>query len=412
MIERLKKNISVLMVLLLAVFFVVVIVAFDVIAFRSNMDSLKSDIYSEVQVIGWRSFLYGEGEDTQIQDMEYGIVNVGDDGTLTVTYNGFEKKSNEDLIILARRVLRARGSRKRFLSFVYIVKTSDRLGKNVVIADNSSAISATLATIAWSIVVGIAGIALFIFAAMALSRWLVRPVEDSISAEKEFISNAGHELKTPLAVIRANTDLLASEHGEDKRIRYIRQETERMTELVGKMLTLVRLDMPMREREHRKFRADEAFCDVIYPMEGVAYEKHISVEINVADEMWIWGDEEELKSLMSILLDNALCYTPEGGSIKIDAEIRDKKLNLDIINSGTPIPPEMRERLFDRFYRMDEAHTSEGGHFGLGLSIAKGIVFRHRGTIRADEAEGGNRFAVTIPVGGQNSWNRVTGSKY
>ena len=172
-----------------------------------------------------------------------------------------------------------------------------------------------------------------------------------------------------------------------------------MIAMVNKMLTLMRLDTPMERTEYRKICVDESLLDVIYPMESVAYEKKLTMDIDIQDQMYMIGDEDQIKNLMSILLDNAISYTPEGGVITIHASLRSRKFFLRVSNSGEPIPKEQQEKLFERFFRADEARVSEGNHFGLGLSIAGSIVANHHGKIWVESHDGQNIFQVVLPAG-------------
>jgi signal transduction histidine kinase len=225
---------------------------------------------------------------------------------------------------------------------------------------------------------------------------MVQPIEEMISSEKTFMSNASHELKTPLTVIRTNTELLAGEIGDNRHLQYIEQETERMITMVGKMLTLVRLDAPYMEQTQEHYQVDEALFDVIYPMESVAYEKQIRIETDIMQGMQMNGDPEQMKSVMSILLDNAISYTKEGGSIRIVSAIHGGRFQLSVANTGEPIPQEQRERVFERFFRTDEARGDSEQHFGLGLSIAARIVQNQRGKIWVESKNGENIFYVIL----------------
>ena len=227
---------------------------------------------------------------------------------------------------------------------------------------------------------------------------MVKPIENTILSEKKFISNASHELKTPLSVISANAELLSSEVGRDnKHLLYIQQETSRMISLVQKMLTLTRLDAPQIQNTHAVFPVDDALLDIIYPMESVAFEKHIAFSIDIQEQMKMDGNESQIQNLASILLNNALSYTPEYGSIEIHAHIHNRKFYLSVENTGNPIPEEIRDRLFERFFRADEARA-DNGHFGLGLSIAHSIVTNHSGKITVERQGDKNVFSVTLPV--------------
>lgn len=170
-----------------------------------------------------------------------------------------------------------------------------------------------------------------------------------------------------------------------------------MISLVQKMLTLTRLDAPQIQNTHAFFPVDDALLDIIYPMESVAFEKHIALSIDVQEQMKMDGNESQIQNLASILLNNALSYTPEYGSIEIHAHIHNRKFYLFVENTGNPIPEEIRDRLFERFFRADEARA-DNGHFGLGLSIAHSIVTNHSGKITVERQGDKNVFSVTLPV--------------
>jgi signal transduction histidine kinase len=231
-----------------------------------------------------------------------------------------------------------------------------------------------------------------------LSNWLVMPVQEMMESEKTFMSNASHELKTPLSVISASTELLMDEVGEKKYLKNIQQETEHMIKLVNRMLTLLRLDAPYNIQEYQKFSVDELIFNVCYPLESVAYEKGIRMELDVASDISMTGDLEQIRSVVSILVDNAISYTNSGGKIRIQARRDNEKIMILVANTGEPIPEQLREQLFERYFRNDFSVEASEGHFGLGLSIAGRVVENHHGSIRVYSTDGENIFEVLLPV--------------
>lgn len=287
---------------------------------------------------------------------------------------------------------------KRFLKYTYIYKFKRNTNQRyIILISGTQAMKDTLPTLILCLILLAVGILVFSFASKIISRLLVQPVENMINSEKNFISNASHELKTPLTVIRTNTELLSSEIGNtNKHLEYISQETERMISLINKMLTLVRLDSTQIQENTELFCVDEALLDIIYPMESIAYEKSITISTDIKENMFIKGNKEQIQNVMSILLNNAISYTPADGQIHIHAELHSKKLYLDVANSGDPIPEDIRNRLFERFFRADEARQ-DNGHFGLGLSIASSIVSHYSGKISVDRKNDMNVFSVVLP---------------
>ena len=279
------------------------------------------------------------------------------------------------------------------------ITKQSKSGRYIVLISVYPAVRSMVPTVVLSILLAGCGIALLIILTNLMSKRLVRPVEQTLAAEKKFMSNASHELKTPLTVISTNAQLLAEEIGDNRHLQYIRQETDHMIALVNKMLTLMRLDAPIQQTLFQRFRVDETLLEVIYPMESVAYEKNLTMDADIEEEMEMTGDPDQIKQLMTILLDNAISYTPEGGMIQIQVSIRARRFHLCVTNTGEELSKEEQEKLFERFYRADEARVSDSSHFGLGLSIAGSIVSNHHGRIWVESRDGQNRFQVVLPTG-------------
>lgn len=401
MIKTLRKKISIIFAGLLGAVWVLIIVFFNWINYQNQLWELRNNVRSEIVAGGWNKFLQTGGEDEafDFEGLEYAIVQFKRDGSASVLANHFSSIPEEQLIeYTEQNGKNSWQTEDGFSGITHISKLKKGYGKCLVLISTKPAVRAERKMAAVSLLIAGIGIVILIYVTGKLSFWLVRPVEESIQSEKKFISNASHELKTPLTVIRTNVELLSNETGENKHLQYIEMETQRLVSLVNKMLTIARLDTHYTEYTFEKFRVDEALLNVIYPMESVAFEKKISMDIQVQEEMWFSGNEEQIQSMMSVFLDNAISYTPEGGNIRINAGIHSHKLHLAIANTGEPIPAEQREKLFERFYRQDEARESSSNHLGLGLSIAESIVARHHGKIRVESAGGENTFRVTLPL--------------
>jgi len=248
-----------------------------------------------------------------------------------------------------------------------------------------------------------AALAGFFVVSLFLSRWLVRPVEESWQRQQQFVADASHELKTPLTVLLADADILLSHPDgtirEQRRwVEHIRDEGLRMKGLVQDLLFLARGDAAGRERPHG--RADlSALCEeCVMSFEPVAFEAGLTLDGGVAPGVSISGSEEELRRLTAILLDNACKYGEPGGTVTVTLTAGDRAV-LTVHNTGEPIPAEAQPHLFDRFYRADAARSREAGGYGLGLAIAAAIVERHKGKISVHSAAGeGTAFTVTLPL--------------
>ncbi len=393
MIKKLQKKLTTLLIFLLTIIWIGILLLFLNSTYKNNLKDVKEDVRSALREIKWKNFIRTQGTALDLEDIGYCVFQIDDYKQPHILFQTFTNKTDEELLRYAKKYSLTWKKTHQTYKYIYIYKLRK---KQLMLISSAPALQATIPAIVLCIFLLFGGLILFTFSSRIISRWLTQPIEDMISSEKKFISNASHELKAPLAVIRANTQLLQKEISADnKHLEYIHQETERMIVLVNKMLTLVRLDTAQNQAQPKRFRVDEALYDIIYPMESVAYEKKIRMTVDIQKEMYIDGIEDQIQNLLSILLNNAISYTPEYGEIVIRAYIQAKKFYLKVSNSGDPIPEEIRDRLFERFFRADEARE-DNGHYGLGLSIASSIAANHGGRIRVDYEDHKNVFSVVL----------------
>lgn len=242
----------------------------------------------------------------------------------------------------------------------------------------------------------------FFAVSVLLSRWLVRPVEESWRRQQQFVADASHELKTPLTVLLADADILLG-HPDDtirsqsRWVEHLRDEGLRMKGLVEDLLFLARGDAGDRERPRGRVELSQVCEGCVMSFEPLAFEAGLVLESSVAPGVGVTGDGEELRRLCAILLDNACKYCGPGGTVRVTLE-GGGEAALTVHNTGEPIPAEDQAHLFERFYRADAARGREKGGYGLGLSIAAAIVERHGGKIAVRSTAGeGTAFTVTLP---------------
>lgn len=273
---------------------------------------------------------------------------------------------------------------------------ADKDGYTLVTFMDNTVINENAATLLrYTLIFGAAAIVVFFFLSVYIAKRIVRPLEDSYEKQKRFISDAGHELKTPVSVVSANAELLAREIGENRWLANIRYENERMGELVTQLLELARTESAAMQTERvdlSRLAAGETL-----PFECVAFEKGLTLESDLAPDIFVEGDGGRLKQLVSILLDNAVSHA-EGGTVKITLSKERSHAVLSVTNEGAALTSTQREHLFDRFYRIDEARSADSNHYGLGLAIAKAICDAHRGHIEVGCRDGLVEFKAKIPI--------------
>lgn len=309
----------------------------------------------------------------------------------------FEVDNQEEVLNIAEKILKTEKDRGRYHSFLYLAKSFSE--KTILYFMNfSSALERVRNMILFSLLLGILGSFLLFWFSYFLTKWMIHPVEEAFTRQKQFISDASHELKTPLTVIGANAELLKDEIGPNKWLSYIQSETKRMSKLVNDLLSLTRLEDSSRHPVYSSFSLSRAVTSILLPFESVAFEHDIQLKMDLAEEISFYGNEDQIKQVISILTDNAICHTNSEGTIQVSLKQTSKKILITVANTGEPIPPKMQTKIFDRFYRGDEARFRVGGHYGLGLSIAQAIVTNHNGSIQVHCADGWTTFTLSFPL--------------
>ena len=280
-------------------------------------------------------------------------------------------------------------------NYIYKVRKLGANEKEVTLIESETTIKTLKITILVTIIIGAFGIVIIYIIAKKLSTTIVQPVENTFEKQKQFISDASHELKTPLAVIEANADVLEEKVGENKWITYIQNEVQSMNKLVNDLLTLSRTENTSTAN-FQKFDLSKEVEMSVSVFESMMYEKKIKLETNINDEIEFNGDKEDIKHIVSILIDNAIKHTEENGKIIVNTLKEKNNIKIEVKNQGKPIPEKERDKIFERFYRVDKARNRSEKRYGLGLSIAKGIVDKYNGTISVSCKDGFTSFLIKI----------------
>lgn len=302
--------------------------------------------------------------------------------------------SEQEIIKIADSVLDGGIKRGTYGDMPFLVKTN---GDTTVVAllDNTMENDNSNRLFINSLIVGFSAWVVILLLSWIYSKKIVDPLELNDTKQKQFISDAGHELKTPISVISANSDILATEIGDNKWLDNIRYENERMSQLVRELLDLMRAENSSVVKE--RLDLSNLVSGEVLPFESVAFEKGLTIKCDIEDGIFVLGDKNRLNQLVSILTDNAIEHSSGGKEISVKLYSSKKTAILSVINTGEPIPEETQGRLFDRFYKVDDARKDSNGHYGLGLAIAKAITNSHDGTISVNCHDGLVEFKVKFP---------------
>lgn len=238
---------------------------------------------------------------------------------------------------------------------------------------------------------------LAVFTLLALlSGRIIKPFSESYEKQKRFITDAGHELKTPLTIIDADADVLSMEFGENEWIQDIQSQTKRLASLTNDLILLARMDEGTKQVQKIDFPFSDLASEMVQSFQALALQQNKTFSSRIQPMLSLCGDEKSLRQLLSILLDNALKYSDPEGAISLSLEKSGKSIRLTVFNTVENISPESLPHLFERFYRADPSRNSQTGGYGIGLSIAKAIVTSHKGKITASSPDGRSLQVVVV----------------
>lgn len=229
-----------------------------------------------------------------------------------------------------------------------------------------------------------------------LSQWIIKPVEITFNKQKQFVADASHELKTPLSVIMACAEALENNKEESKWLMNIQEEAERMNKLITNLLDLAKLENENDTKCYEEVNVSKLVEMSILSLESLLYEKNIQLDYKIEPHIQYKCNSEQMKQLVSILMDNAIKHSCSKGTIIASLRKEKNSIVLEIKNKGDPIPKGEEEKIFDRFYRIDKSRNRKENRYGLGLAIAKSIVFNHHGNIYASSNHGYTTFTVIL----------------
>ena len=255
-------------------------------------------------------------------------------------------------------------------------------GVRFIFLDCGRGLSNFRTTLMASVLVALLGLLAVFLLLLVLSRRIVRPVAESYEKQRRFITDAGHELKTPLTIIGADLDLLEPELDGSEWLQDIRHQVRRLTGLTQDLIYLSRMEEETPPIQPIEFPLSDLTEEMAQSFQGLVKAQKKGLTLSIQPMLSYTGDEKSIRQLLSILLDNAMKYTPEEGNVEI-------ALKKSVSNTiAQPMEQETLDHLFDRFYRADQSRSSKTGGYGLGLSIAQSIVTAHKGKMRAECPEG------------------------
>lgn len=458
MIKELRKKFVIVTMLLFAIVFTALFAVYCISDYYWNKYNTLYTLGEIAESDSFQETLDDSDIETSGTNPIY-AVTVKSDGTVRSIQSSNGKYEKADIAKIVRGISAQDDDTYQWKDYLYY-SVSNKDGSSYIVFQDASMQSSDIRRMFKRVFFLLGGLLLLLGVSLYLSRFVTRPAEEMLRREKQFISDASHDLKTPVAAIRINAQVLADQESAgdapvtamniglpqntesaagstlnanggipnaeltggstqnaesaagpgtsnrlsaDKARESNRQlvsniltEAERMSRLISELLSFSYIEEKTLHMDQTVFSLSEGCEEVALSMESTAFEKNISLTYDIGENINYCGDGDALRRVCAILLDNAIEHTPENGDIQMTLRKQGKHPVITVVNTGSPIPKTDLPHIFERFYRVEKERNGKTGHFGLGLSIAKTIVEAHHGTITAKNDPGLVTFTVRL----------------
>ena len=334
-------------------------------------------------------------KDKRFMDVNIYTIIISNNKINEVISHTNEETIPNKVLQVANKILNKEKRSIKYIGNLYNTKYSYNYikGKSIVIMDITDTNKKLNNNLLISLIIFIIFEIIAYIISSIISSWIIKPVEVSFKRQKQFISDASHELKTPLSVIIASSEAYENDHNK-KWLNNIKTESVRMSNLIKDLLDLSKMENDEIKRVYERNNISKLIEKTILPLESLIYEKNLKLDYVIVDNIYMNSISTEIKQLVTILMDNAIKHSKKEGIIKLTFNKKKDKLILKVINEGDSIPKGEEEKIFERFYRVDKARNRDENRYGLGLAIAKSITERHNGTIKAYSKDNITTFEV------------------
>lgn len=404
MIERLKRRFALLAVLALTALVALMVSGMNVISFLSIVGEADGTLafmaenrgrFPEPGIGGPPELPNGMSPELPYES-RYFSVSVSPDGHIMQPETSMVVSVDRDKALeFAQKALDRRRDRGFIGSYRYMRYTEGTNTKILFLDCRRSLEDFTSYLYAGAAMSAVGILVLYLVVLFFIDR-ILRPVRESNEKQKRFITDAGHEIRTPLTVILANAELLRLELGENESVEDIRSQAQRLSRLTGDLVELSRMEEWARDIPMEELDLSGLTEDAVLGFRQGFRAKGIECERSVEEGITVRGDGKSLSRLLELILDNALKYSPERGRVTVALLARGRFAELTVSNdTAVPVPEEAIPRLFDRFYRADSSRSSETGGFGIGLSVVRSVAEAHSAKVKAG-TDGKGRFFLTV----------------
>lgn len=389
--NNLGQKIFHLLIIILTTFLSSIFIAFNLSIYNKEYNDLKEKFMIINSTIQKNSYnpIFMENEVYVVIFNRTGNI----DKIINYSSNDLTDSEIKELVINNVNKINSKKIESLYTSDYVFMETKEG---NLIMVNNTSTKSYLLKELFKSILVFITLETIQVIISLNITKRIVKPVNEAFIRQKQFIYDASHELKTPIAIISASTEMLEKNPKEKKWLENIKTENSRMNKLVISLLDLSKSENIKENEVYTNVNLSKVIKNKALTFESLIYENSLELDVDVVNDIMFNCNEDRIKELLSILMDNAIKHSLPNSQITVKLSKEKNNIYLSVKNKGKEIPVSEREKIFERFYRLDKSRNRDGNRYGIGLSIAKNIVINHNGTISVNCKDGYTTFIVNF----------------
>ena len=389
--NNLGQKIFHLLIIILTTFLSSIFIAFNLSIYNKEYNDLKEKFMIINSTIQKNSYnpIFMENEVYVVIFNRTGNI----DKIINYSSNDLTDSEIKELVINNVNKINSKKIESLYTSDYVFMETKEG---NLIMVNNTSTKSYLLKELFKSILVFITLETIQVIISLNITKRIVKPVNEAFIRQKQFIYDASHELKTPIAIISASTEMLEKNPKEKKWLDNIKTENNRMNKLVISLLDLSKSENIKENEVYTNVNLSKVIKNKALTFESLIYENSLELDVDVVNDIMFNCNEDRIKELLSILMDNAIKHSLPNSQITVKLSKEKNNIYLSVKNKGKEIPVSEREKIFERFYRLDKSRNRDDNRYGIGLSIAKNIVINHNGTISVNCKDGYTTFIVNF----------------
>lgn len=409
--NKLKNKVFAVICLILTIFLVSILIIFNFQNYHKNVNNIKSnlmrmDVSKENEQTKQPTNNSEAPEQIDRPDDEkpqifmdstiYTVLLDENQNVKDVINHTTDNISDEEIKEIAENIIKNRNNENLKIGNLYFANYSyafNMKNTSLVIIDNTKTKAELIEMLKVSVLIFAILEMIIVISSNQITNWIIKPVEESFNKQKQFIQDASHELKTPLAVIIASSEALENNPNERKWLDNIKEEADGMNNLVSDLLEMAKSENKVQE-QYMEENLSKLVEKSVLTFESLIFEKNIKLTYNIEKNIFFKCDSKGIKQVIGILMDNAIKHSIENGEIIVNLKKDKRNTIIEVSNKGKEIPKKQREKIFERFYRADESRNRTENRYGLGLAIAKNIVNNHNGKIDVNCENGYTTFKI------------------